>query len=158
MLPGTGQILPIVTLMCSLPLQRDIPHNFIIYLTIQPSVTPLITSLNPAASIKWIYQMCGYLRGKGDSKSFSKPASGKRKEDQAIAPTQEKQVEHSYYIFYTPGFQALSKQVNFQPALYTSPNTCFLRVRIHLSSVRSYLLPSVAPAAFYCSSSSPPPS
>lgn len=144
MLPGTGQILPCIRASyCHINIlfasQRDIPHNFIIYLTIHPSVTPLTTSLNPAASIKWIYQMCGYLRGKGVSKSLSKLAAGKRKEAQPIAPTQEKQVEHSY-IFYMTDFQALSKQVSFQPAFYTSPNTCFLCIRIHLSSALSYLL------------------
>lgn len=82
---------------------------------------------------------------------LSKLASGNRKEAQPIAPTQEKQVEHSYYIFFMTVFQTLSKQVSFQPALYTSPNTSFLCIRIHLSSAPSYPLPYVVPAALlYC--------
>lgn len=142
MLPGTGHVLPCIRasychMNALFASQRDIPHNFIINLTvIQPP--PLTTSLNPAAITEWIYQMCGSLRGKGVSE-FVKTGIWEKKRGPTHCSYTGK--EHSYYIFYMTVFQALSKQVSFQPALYTSPNTLFLCIRIHLGLALSVLCP-----------------
>lgn len=116
--PARG--LPIVTLMYSLPL-KDPFHMVLssIWLFIHQSL-PLTTNISEPSS-KRIYQTYGYLRGKGVPKSLSKVASGKSPTYCSYAG-QASGAQLLYTLYRV--FQTLSKQVSFQPALYTSPKSC----------------------------------
>lgn len=151
-----AQGLPTVTLIHSLPL-KDPVHIILssIWLFIHQSL-PLTTNLSEPSS-KWIYQRCRYLRGKGvPFQEFVKTVIWKKKRSPAYCTyAGQANGAHLLYIPYRV-FQTLSKQVSVQPALYTSPSSCFLCVRIYLSSALPLLLPYVVPAALlYCSPSSP---